>query len=138
MGLFSNSQYHLLESSLDASALRQKVIANNVANVDTPNFKRSDVHFEEILQRELEATKSAFVGYRTDPRHLMIGGSRSVTVPQPAIVRDKASAMNNNGNNVDIDAEMALLAKNQIEYYVLIGQMNHEMKQLHTAIGGGR
>jgi len=55
---------------------------------------------------------------------------------QPRIVTDETSAINNNKNNVDIDYEMALMAKNQLYYNALIQQVNYDIKHLRTAIGG--
>lgn len=123
--------------ALDASQLRQNVIANNIANVDTPRFKRSEVRFEQLLQQELNSYKSSFVGYRTDPRHFAIGRSDRNAV-QPEVVTDRKSSMNNNENNVDIDYEMALMAKNQLYYNTLIQQLNHEIRMTRTAIDGRR
>ncbi|MEB3101170.1 flagellar basal body rod protein FlgB [Ferviditalea candida] len=138
MSLFENLTFNVLERSLDAAALRQKVISNNIANVDTPQFKRSDVQFEDLLKKELQQSSMTFSGYRTDPRHIQIGSSAPSEIVQPAVVTDEHSAMNNNNNNVDIDAEMASMAKNQLSYNVLIQQTNHELKQLRIAISQGR
>lgn len=132
MDLLSKPSFNLLERTLDAASLRQKVIANNVANVDTPYFKRSDVRFEELLQNEM-GQQMGFVGKRTDPRHFYIGNGNKT---MPTVETDRSSVMNNNLNNVDIDAEMALLAKNQLRYDVMIQQVNHDIKQMRTAIGG--
>lgn len=134
---FEKPAFKLLERSLDASALRQKVTANNVANVDTPHFKRSDVEFESILRKELEARKY-IRGYRTHVKHIPIGQPARSDV-RPSIVQDdRELMMNNNKNNVDIDYEMALMAKNQLKYNLLVQQVNHEFGMLRTSIGGGR
>ncbi len=135
MSFLDNSQFRLLENSLGAAALRQKVIANNIANVDTPNFKRSDVVFEDLLKKELSGSPSSFQGYRTNPRHLQIGRADSKSI-EPQIVTDENTAMNNNMNNVDIDSEMSLLAKNQLEYNALIQQLNSELRKLRIVIDG--
>ncbi|MDF2713715.1 MAG: flagellar basal-body rod protein FlgB [Paenibacillus sp.] len=124
----------MMERTLDAAAFRQKVISNNVANIDTPYFKRSDVQFEELLSKELN--KKSIQGRRTDPRHFPIGRVVAPTVPE--VVADESTMMNNNLNNVDIDYEMSLLAKNQIRYNVLIGQVSHDLKNYRTAMNGGR
>ncbi len=129
--IFSNT-FDRLGRSLEASVLRQDVIAHNIANVDTPNFKRSTVRFEDVLQQELRGSKSTFIGHRTDPRHLDIGGA--VESARAQVVADNTTIMNNNGNNVDIDYEMSILAKNQLYYNTLIGQVNHELKITRTAI----
>lgn len=134
MNLLNSPSIRLLEQSLDASSLRQKVTANNIANVDTPRFKRSDVRFEDLLQQEMGTM--SFEGIRTDPRHFTIGTSGSN--PAPQIVPDDKTVMFNNLNNVDIDSEMALMAKNQLRYNVMVQQMNQEIRHLRTAIEGRR
>jgi flagellar basal-body rod protein FlgB len=133
MSIWDKPALTLMERALDAATIRQKVIANNIANVDTPYFKRSEVRFEELLERELQSP--TLEGWRTHPRHIPIGKN---TLPQPEIVTDEHTAMNNNLNNVDIDYEMALMAKNQLRYNVLIQQVNNELKMFRTAMNGGR
>lgn len=135
--LLSGKAMDRLNRALDASVLRQSVIANNIANNETPNFKRSEVRFEEYLQRELTGNQSTFTGKRTDPRHLHIGsgpGNRATA----HVTVDRRTSMNNNNNNVDIDYEMALMAQNQLYYNTLVQQINHEIKMLRTAIDKGR
>ncbi|MEI7027339.1 flagellar basal body rod protein FlgB [Paenibacillus sp. y28] len=132
MFLLNKPSMSLMERTLDAAVLRQNVISNNIANVDTPRFKRSDVRFEEYLQKELGQLPK-LEGYRTDPRHFYIGRQQ----PQSATIeRDDSTTINNDLNNVDIDSEMSLLAKNQLRYNVLIQQENNEFKKIRTAIGG--
>jgi flagellar basal-body rod protein FlgB len=133
MDLINKPAMNLMERSLDASSLRQKVISNNIANADTPYFKRSDVQFEELLNSEL-TKQSSLQGYRTDPRHFVIGKS-DISV-SPEILTDVNSTMNNNLNNVDIDYEMSLMAKNQLKYNTLLQEMNTQFRQLRTVIGG--
>lgn len=136
MKILQSASFNLLEKSLDATALRQKVIANNIANADTPNFKRSEVKFEQLLQNELNARgRSRLGGVRTHERHIPIGPI-SVSQVQPSVMMDERTIVHNNLNNVDIEVEMAQLAKNQIAYNTLIQQVNHELKQIRTAIGG--
>ena len=105
--------------------------------MDTPQFKRSEVKFEQYLQEELQAYKSTLVGFRTDPRHFFIGQPQSQPI-QARVTVDQHTAMNNNDNNVDIDQEMSLMAKNQLYYNTLIQQLNHEFKITRTAIDGRR
>lgn len=127
--------FQQLARSLDASSLRQRVIANNIANVDTPKFKKSSVEFENLLQKELNSSTS-IVGYRTNVKHFHIGASSQLILPQ--VVKDSHSVMNNNLNNVDIDSEMALMAKNQLTYSTEIQQVSHEIKKMRASITGGR
>jgi flagellar basal-body rod protein FlgB len=132
---FNKPGMNLMSRALDAAAVRQQVIANNIANVDTPNFKRSAVRFEELLQQKLDGQKP-LQGYRTDRRHFYIG--RGSTEIGPEVVKDEYSVINNNMNNVDIDYEMALMAKNQLRYNVLAQQMSAELKKIRTAMDGRR
>jgi flagellar basal-body rod protein FlgB len=127
--------FQLLEKSLDASSMRQRVIANNIANVDTPYFKRSEVSFESLLQQQM-GSFTQLQGYRTDSRHFYFGNSTQQITPQ--VTTDETSIMNNNLNNVDMDTEMSQMAKNQLAYNTEIQQINHEMKQLRSAITGGK
>lgn len=137
MSLLNSVGFQRLEKAVDAAALRQKVIANNVANVDTPYFKRSDVQFEELLQKELSSvTSPTFAGYRTHQKHISLGTIGKQTEAQATIVTDETSTMNNNQNNVDIDYEMSLLAKNQLYYNMMVQQVSYDIKHLRTAIGG--
>jgi flagellar basal-body rod protein FlgB len=123
----------VLERSLDTSALRQKVISNNIANADTPFFKRSEVEFEDVLQNAMSETK--FVGLRTNSRHVAIGRGVPTDIMPEVIVDDK-TLVKNNHNNVDIDLEMAQMSKNAMRYNVLVERMSKEFKGLRTAIEG--
>jgi flagellar basal-body rod protein FlgB len=133
MNVLGGSDMARLKGAIAAAELRQQVIANNIANVDTPGFKRSEVLFEELLagktgnQPRLEAR-------RTHEKHIPSG--RGSGVVRPKLVTDDSTAINNNANNVDIDREMALLAKNQLRYNALIQQLNHEISMLRLGIEG--
>ncbi|UKS29894.1 flagellar basal body rod protein FlgB [Paenibacillus sp. HWE-109] len=134
MSLLDKPSWNLMERSLDASTLRQKVVANNVANVDTPYFKRSDVQFEDLLQNQMSSSTPSIEGYRTDSRHFFIG--KTSNLPNTEIKTDESTAINNNMNNVDMDYEMSLMAKNQLKYNTMIQQMNSEFKKMRTVLGG--
>ncbi|TCP58814.1 flagellar basal-body rod protein FlgB [Tumebacillus sp. BK434] len=136
MSLINNNRaITLLERSLDAASLRQKVISNNLANIDTPNYKRSDVSFEQTLQQVLQG--NALSGRRTDARHIQIGTS-SVAEVEPEIVTDRTTSMRQDGNNVDIDVEMTNLAENQILYNALSQRINGKFATLKYAISEGK
>lgn len=125
----------LLQSALDASSLRQQAISHNIANAETPRYKAKKVVFEDILKQHL-TTQSRFVGTRTDPRHLVIGSH--VGIPDPMIMEDTETVMQNNGNNVDIDQEMTQMGKNALWYNTLSQQINSEFQKLSIAITGRR
>jgi flagellar basal-body rod protein FlgB len=133
MSLLFKPSLSVLERSLDTAALRQKVIANNIANVDTPDFKRSEVLFEDVLRESIGATN--FIGLRTNSKHIPIGKGVPRNV-MPEVVQDSRTIVNNNRNNVDIDLEMAQMSKNAMRYNVLVERMAKELKGLRTAIEG--
>ncbi|KAA9006386.1 flagellar basal body rod protein FlgB [Paenibacillus spiritus] len=135
MGLLNGISFQRLQGGMEAATLRQNVLANNVANAETPNFKRSDVSFESILQAAAEGTAPALGARVTDSRHFRFG---TAAVPQPVTTTDRSSSMNNNGNNVDIDREMALGAENQLRYNSYITQLNSQLSMMRTAIGGSQ
>lgn len=126
-----------IEKSLDASLKRNEVIAQNIANVDTPGYNRKTVSFEEQLSDAI-SQKSGFIGKRTDPRHIPIGGS-SVDDVQIKVSEDKNSLdMRLDGNNVDIENEMAQMAENNIRYEVLIQRMSGMLNRMRSVIREGR
>lgn len=132
MRMFGSS-IQSLQQSLNAAQLRQNVISHNIANVDTPNFKRSYVEFESLLQ-EAAGRQRLLEGTRTHPMHIPIGHRHGEAV-QPRVIQDESTKFNNNRNNVDIDAEMAALAKNQLRYNSMVQQISHEFGMLRTSIG---
>jgi flagellar basal-body rod protein FlgB len=125
----------LLAKGLYAATVRSNVIANNIANVDTPNFKRSEVKFEEILQEALNGNK--LKGYITHPRHIPIGPPPIDSI-KPEIYQVNTTSMRLDGNNVDIDYEMSQLAKNQLYYYALVQRVSGELNSIMTAVKDGR
>lgn len=124
----------LLEKGLDTASLRNQVLANNLANVDTPGFKRSDVAFEEELKKAI-AGKGRLTGFITNEKHIPIGGSSKIGL-NPKVVIDKTTTMRNDGNNVDIDREMAALSKNSIMYNALVQEISGEFTKIKSAIEG--
>jgi len=126
-----------LQRGLDASWTRNAVIRNNIANVETPNFKASDVEFETLLARSME--RSGFVGAKTHPKHIDIGsGVGDFSSIQPQIVKRKDLSMRMDLNNVDIEAENVKLAQNSLYYNTLLEKLNSEIRRLRMAISEGR
>lgn len=133
MNILNDTGFNRLRSAIDASNTRQQVISNNIANADTPFFKRSDVSFESLLQSEMNGVGS-IKGRMTNVRHIAIGSAS--TIPTAQITTDKNTVMNNNSNNVDIDTEMTNLAENQLRYNTYIEEVNHQIKMMRAALGG--
>ncbi|GIP27388.1 flagellar basal body rod protein FlgB [Paenibacillus sp. J23TS9] len=134
MDLLNSTSFQRMETGLQAANLRQNVISNNIANEETPYFKRSEVSFENLLQQEMNGNTPQLRGKVTNPRHFVIGPMSSI--PEPVVTVDQSTAMNNNLNNVDVDSEMANLAANQIQYNSYIQQMNEQIKMMRVAVEG--
>lgn len=134
-GLFSDSTLMALEKALDASSLRQKVAAHNIANVNTPGFKRSYVAFEEELQQALGRSNRLSLR-KADARHM--GQARNLPEVVPQVRKDLSTSMRPDGNNVDIDVENAELAMNTIMYNAAATRLNQKLQQLRYVINGGR
>lgn len=113
--IMQSENMNTLQAALQAASLRHRVISDNIANVNTPGFKRSEVRFESLLAEKLkepEGNQLALV--RTNPKHLPLPMPDAPVVP--TIERIDSTTMRTDGNNVDIDTEMAGMAKNTIYY----------------------
>ncbi len=126
-----------LEKGLNASWTRNSVIMNNIANVDTPDFKSSSVEFESIYKKSLENEEDGFELKRTRPTHMDIGDTDLENV-EPVITQNSDTVARMDGNNVDIDKEMTDLAKNVIYYNALTRKISSEFTQLSMAIREGK
>lgn len=127
---------NVLEKALDATWLRNEVITQNIANVDTPGYKRKTVQFEQMLNSALE--QKEIEGATSHPRHIPIGRSSIEKVPI-RVTQDNASLNYRlDGNNVDIENEMAEEGKNIIQYNTLAQKLNGEFRKLKSAISEGR
>ncbi len=136
MDLFNN--INVLQRSLDVSSTRQRLITNNISNVDTPGYKTMDVSFKDILNTEEDniSNNLSFQGKSSDSRHFIIGQNQDNTY-QPQIITQKDTSMLINENNVDIDYQMAILAENNIYYNSLTEILNKEFSMLRYVITGG-
>lgn len=129
MQLF-NHTIKSLESALNATAARQNVISQNIANVDTPFYKAKEVIFKHELEKAISIQAK-----KTHSKHIDF----KYHANSDYLIRAKNNTvMNNNGNNVDIDKEMALLAENQILYNALIERLNGKFNAIKTVARGGK
>lgn len=123
---------------MDVSLLRRKVIADNIANVDVPHFKRSEVSFEAQLNRVLDQNRSvkenSVPARMSDKKHIPFFRSMDVKSVQARVHTDYLSTMRNDGNNVDIEHEMTLAAKNQLRYSALTNILSTEIKKMMIVI----
>lgn len=126
---------NLLQKGLDAAWTRNGVIMNNIANVDTANFKSSSVTFETAMKQALSEDEIKFEAKTTRPEHYDFSDSAVENV-SPTVVTDTDTDYRMDGNNVDIDYESTELAKNTLWYYELSEQVSSEFSKLKTAISG--
>ncbi|MDT8859032.1 flagellar basal body rod protein FlgB [Alkalihalobacillus sp. MEB130] len=130
MDLFGSGAFKALERGVAGAQMRQNAISHNIANVDTPNYKAKQVNFRHTLDEAMSSLKAN----RTNDRHFEFSRAQnSITVET-----NRQTMYNHNGNNVDIDLEMAELAKNQIYYNALIDRLNGRFTSLQTVIRGGK
>ena len=119
-----------LENGLAYASVKQKTIAQNIANVDTPNYKSKDVSFEQIFS---EAKRSSMTAYRTDNKHFDF----QMRDYSPGVFSYTNMRYRQNGNGVDMDKEQANLSTNQIYYNALIDRVSGKLNSLQTVIKGG-
>jgi len=128
----------LLHRAMDASTVRRQVIANNLANANVPNFKRTNVNFESDLKRALDSEKKrpAIEMTVSDTRHFPNYKERDYRDVQIRRVLDYASTYNNNGNNVDPEKEFMLATHNQMSYTLFAQSAAFEFSQISKVLRG--
>ncbi len=129
------SSINLKTKALDGSWLRNSLLSNNLANANTPGFKRDDVDFQQVLQDFLGKGQLGMV--RTNPKHLPLGQDSSENMTF-SINKETGTSVRRDENNVNVDTEMAELAKNQIYYDAVVDSMNGDIRRLRTAINEGK
>jgi flagellar basal-body rod protein FlgB len=133
-GMFGKN-LEILTREMDISVLRRDVIANNVANADTPNFKRSVVNFESQLKRALDSEKAdVFTQYVTNSRHIAFDKPMDWRDVAPRRVLDYLTEAKNNGNNVDIEEEGMESLNNQLLYTTLAQVISSEFQRVNIVL----
>ncbi|MFA6451268.1 MAG: flagellar basal body rod protein FlgB [bacterium] len=133
---FESIPYIAMRKGWDAASVRQKVISNNIANVDTPHYKRSEVNFEDSFKQALEKAPKRLVGFHTDTMHIPINPPTDLNSVKPTIWRENDTFTRADDNNVDIDVEMAELAKNELMFNALTDSLSRKLSGLKMAIRG--
>ena len=125
----------IMKREMDVSVLRQNVISNNIANSDTPNFKRSVVNFESQLKRALDSEKVVpFPQSVTDERHIAFEKPMDWRAVSPRRVLDYLTEAKNNGNNVDIEEEGMNALTNQLLYTTLAQVVSSEIQRVNIVL----
>lgn len=118
---------NVLNRAADAAWQRNEAISNNIANVDTPGYKRQDVAFESVLQLALGNNRYQSM----DDKVANVNLSR---LRGRAYVDYANYSYRLDGNNVDIENENVMLAENQLKYQGLISSINQEFTNLQTVM----
>lgn len=140
--MFLNNSFgktvEMMSRGMDVTLFRRDVISDNMANSDTPNFKRSTVNFEAELKRALdsEQAKPALPAKMTDSRHIPFFRPQNYLDVKPRKVLDYLSTTKNNGNNVDVETEMMDAMENQLMYQTMVQAVNHQFQQVSMVLKG--
>ncbi|OOP57650.1 MAG: flagellar basal-body rod protein FlgB [Candidatus Brocadia carolinensis] len=116
----SDKSIDMLEKMLDVSAIKHKVIANNIANINTPGYKRMEVSFADQLEKVIKNTSM-----------------NKFDTLQPKVViaeKDRNETVRNDGNNVDMDKEISSLLKNTLSYNTYSQLLAKKMELVKSAI----
>ena len=125
----------ILKRSMDVSLLRREVIADNIANSDTPDFKRTTINFESQLKRALDSEYvKPFPALLTDERHMTFERPMDYREVQPKKVWDYLSTAKNNGNNVDIEVETMNMLQNQLLYQTMSTVVQNQFSKLNIVL----
>jgi len=130
-----NRSVDLLQRNMAVATLRRQVIANNLANSETPNFKRSDVSFEAELGRALASeSQDSSVGVLTHERHIPFRREVDYRTVGPRITLDYLTTAKNNGNNVDVERELMNATENQMMYELMTRAVSHQFRQVNIVL----
>ncbi|MCS7206101.1 MAG: flagellar basal body rod protein FlgB [Leptospiraceae bacterium] len=128
---------HLMEKALKTNVIRLQVTANNIANVDVPGFKRSEVAFEVPLKRAIEKQKQIEQEppLRTiHPEHIAKRTPPDWRKIEPRVYIDYLSTMRNDGNNVDIEDEVMKLTRTQLHYSLIADRISGKFNEWNQFI----
>lgn len=110
----------LLETGIKVEGLRQNTIASNIANIETPGYRRLDIKFEDMLDKALRSS---------DPKDLM--------GIEPEIYQPQNTPIKSNGNDVSLEAEIGEMLKNSLRHTAYVRLLNRKFAQMETAMGVG-
>jgi len=130
--VFDKTNVPLLNKALNVASVRHRAISNNIANVNTVNYRRKEVNFASYLRAQVVAPKVE--GTRTNQRHAPVGISSQ---NEPPVIYEPEGGPNTTGiNNVDIDMEMASLAENHLFYNIAARFVSGTFDGLRKSISG--
>ena len=136
MDLANTKNDRIIKTALEGLVARQRTIADNVANVDTPEFKASRVSFEMALKQEIGSVEQPLRMSKVENAVAGLGDAPAEI--KPTVTLESDLGRRNDGNNVDVDREMLELADTNVRFNALVQVMSSKMANLRYAINGGR
>lgn len=127
-----DKEFDFLQNALNLRAHRQQVLASNIANADTPNYKARDIDFAKELQRAQGAQVGSLNLNATSAGHMQASGG---TLNAQALYRVPVQP-SIDGNTVDMDVERAQFADNAIHYQFVLDRISSKFKTMQSAIRG--
>ncbi len=125
-----------LAASLDFRQMRAELISSNIANAETPGYKAKRIDFEDALARALDIDKQQSL-HVTDGKHFNVGGGGFNNL-EPVIIEDSNGIISEDGNTVDRDKEMSIMAENKILYDASIQLLNKKLGLMKYAVSSDR
>lgn len=122
------------QTALSLRAARQELLASNIANADTPNYKAKDIDFAHALQNALTGASASLQASKTSSAHLG-GNADGATLAVPELYR-KPVQPSADGNTVDMDVERAQFADNALRYEASVKFVSEKFKSIFMAIQG--
>jgi flagellar basal-body rod protein FlgB len=112
-----NNIIDVIDAGIRAEGLRQKVIAGNVANLETPGFRRSDIHFKDLLAKALDAA-----------------GDTDLAEVEAEVFQPNNTPIKSNGNNVSLEVEVGEMVKNTLRHKTYIRLLQKKYAQMELAM----
>jgi flagellar basal-body rod protein FlgB len=125
-----------LAASLNFRQMRQEIISSNIANAETPGYKSKRIDFEEALSRALDVDGEQSL-LTSDDRHYDVGSGGFANL-KPTVYDDPNGVVAEDGNTVDRDEEMALMARNKILYDASVQLLNKKLGLLKYTVTSER
>ncbi len=136
MSKITDSTLAALTTAANMRHLKQQVISGNIANAETPGYHAKKMDFEEALARAVDL--DGLRGMSTSsPEHFAVGGGSMQNV-KPDLYDNPVGTVNNDGNTVDLEREMASLAENTIMHKAALQLINKKLAALKYAAADGR
>lgn len=120
-----------MEQGLKLRSQRQQVLATNIANADTPNYKAQDIDFNQALKSALSGSSTSSGLVATNPRHVTDASSGNAQVQARKQLQSSADA-----NTVDMDVEQSQFAENALQYETLVTLINSNFKNINSVMQG--